>query len=139
MTLQHERATGMNASDAETKLSTQLDGERTEKLKLAQQLTQEQTLRQRADVGMAALQREVQVRTREAELASQRLQNTQLELQQARLGPSLCRCCYREPPSLLLLCSCFSSTTVTTVTTSTTVTTTGAHRVARDARRRGGG
>jgi len=84
MTLQHERATGMNNGEAEDKLSSQLDSERAERLKLAGQLSQEQSLRQRADVAQAALQREVQVRTREAELASQRLQNTQLELQQAR-------------------------------------------------------
>uniref|UniRef100_A0A7S3ASJ6 Uncharacterized protein n=1 Tax=Haptolina ericina TaxID=156174 RepID=A0A7S3ASJ6_9EUKA len=84
MTLQHERQSGAQVADGESKAGAQLDKERLEKLKLSQELAGERTLRRQSEASVASLEREVQVRTRDAELATQRLQNAQFELSQAR-------------------------------------------------------
>uniref|UniRef100_A0A7S2MYR3 Uncharacterized protein n=1 Tax=Haptolina brevifila TaxID=156173 RepID=A0A7S2MYR3_9EUKA len=82
--LQHERETGLTASDAEKRLQLQLDNERRAKMALQQQLAAEAALRQKSDASENAVAKELQVRSREAEVNAQRLQGVQSELLRAR-------------------------------------------------------
>lgn len=82
--LQHERETGLTASDAEKRLAQQLDAERRAKQSLAQQLSAEAALRQKSDAQENGMTKELQAREQEAKLQAQRLQATQTELYRAR-------------------------------------------------------
>ena len=82
--LQHERETGLNASEHEKRLAEQLDEEKRARMALAQQLTAEAALRQRSDVSENARARDLQARDRDVELGAQRLQSMQAELSRAR-------------------------------------------------------
>ena len=82
--LQHERETGLTASDHEKRLTMQLDVERREKQALQQQLAAEAALRQKSDAQGQASSKEVQARLREVDLGAQRLQSVQAELHRSR-------------------------------------------------------
>ena len=82
--LAHERESGLTASDHEKRLTVQLEAERRSKQALQQQLAAEAALRQKSDAAENAVGKELQARSREAELGAQRLQAVQGELFRAR-------------------------------------------------------
>lgn len=82
--LAHERETGLTTTDHEKRLQAQLDTERRANQALQQQLAAEAALRQKSDALENSAAKELKTRSREAELATQRLQVTQAELRRCR-------------------------------------------------------
>ena len=82
--LQHERETGLTASDHEKRLTEQLDTERRSKQALTQQLAAEAALRQKSDASEGNRSKELLARDRENALGAQRVQSLTSELHRSR-------------------------------------------------------